>query len=265
MSMAPSAMSDLGARHRDVTGAVVEGVMTGRPVIAVVNAPGLACKPVVDAAVIALEQYRSRIVRVDHGSVVRLGPPVSALDHMAEEAEADAKSQTGAQSTADPVALLNQALKMLARHPSGEKRRLLVIEAAHLYQSQTLDQIVHLTTSGPPELPIQVLLAGEPTYWHGLQAPNCEETRRRMGVPLLVLPQWEPKQDVQVAGPTSNTSEVDQRATKRGHKLGRSGALLALLGAVLLICGVLWADLEVRSRFVARILEAIMYFRAMAS
>jgi hypothetical protein len=218
-----------------------------------VNGPGLSCKPLVDAAVIALAQQRWRIVRVDQASVTRLGPPVSALDQLVEQAEADATPQTGAEATPDALALVNQGLKMLARHPSGENGRLLVIEAAHLYQPQALDQVVRLTTMGPPELPIQVLLAGEPTYWHGLQVPNFQEMRQRIGVPLLVLPKWKPEQGLPIASPTSNASSVDQRATNHGIP-GRPWLLFALLGVMLIICGVLWADPDLRGRLLAPVL-----------
>jgi hypothetical protein len=256
LSMHPSATaaSVLPPGHRDLAGAIVEGFLAGRAVIAVISAPGAAYKPVIDAALGALAEQLTRIVRVEETSISRLGPSVSVMDQLSESATDDgAETGKGSDGSADPVAAINRGLEMLRRHSFGERRRLLVVESAHTLSPQALDQLTRLTMAGPPELPTQMLFVGAAIFWHQLQPAVFEETRRRIGVPLLVLPPSTTRGDALTATSISNPQTRDERQ-KRRTRFSRRGifAVLVLIGVAFMVCGLLLADRDLRNKLLAQ-------------
>ena len=128
--MHPSAtpISSLPSGHQDLARAIVDGLLAGRPIIAVIDVPGIASKPVIDAALSALEEQQTRIVRVEENSISVLGPPISAMDRLSEFAAADAQNTNGRNASPDFVAQIKRALRVLGYRPFGERRRLLVVE-----------------------------------------------------------------------------------------------------------------------------------------
>jgi hypothetical protein len=220
-----TALSGHSGASQDLVGPVVDRLLGGRPVIALVNEPGLDCKPIVTAITDVLEAQLTRIVFVEENAVRRRGPVISALDQMAEAAEQESDELTGG-GPVDRASIVNRGLKMLTRHPSGEKRRLLVLESAHVYPPEMLDQLARLTGIGPPERRMQLLLVGDPLFWHTLQAPKFEEARLRIGVPFLALPS--------VGAAASAASPAPPPAPARRVQHARRAALAAvvLLGAI---------------------------------
>ncbi len=253
MHPSATAISNLPVGHQDLARAIVEGFLAGRSVIAVINGPDVTCKPVIDAVLRVLGDRLTRIVRVEETSLSRVGPPVPAIDQLSDAGEADARNAAGSDAPPDPPALINGGLRMLSRPPFGERRRLLVVEAAQTHPSEALEQLARMTLTGPPELPIQMLFVGDPTYWHRLQAAKFEDTRQRIGVPFMALPPGGSEGAPFTAPPSNNPSSV-QRPPQRIRRRGRALAVFILLGAVLGIYGVLQADTDLRDWLLAHIL-----------
>ena len=141
--MHPSAtpISSLPFGHQDLARAIVDGLLAGRPVMAVIDVPGIASKPVIDAALSALEEQQTRIVRVEENSISVLGPPISAMDRLSEFAAADAEGTNGRNASPDLVAQIKRGLRVLGYRPFGERRRLLVVELVQFVPPETIGRI----------------------------------------------------------------------------------------------------------------------------
>ena len=254
--MHPSAtpISSLPSGHQDLARAIVDGLLAGRPVIAVIDVPGIASKPVIDAALSALEEQQTRIVRVEENSISVLGPPISAMDQLSEFAAADAESTNGRNASPDLVAQIKRGLRVLGYRPFGERRRLLVVESVQFVPPETLEQLARLTIAGPPELPMQMLFVGDATYWHGLQAAKFEDARQRIGVPLIVLPATGSGEATVATAPASDTRSVNKRRTTGARRSGRALALIILVGIVFVVLGILLADSDLRHEVFPQIL-----------
>jgi hypothetical protein len=192
-------------------------------------------------------------VRIEEGSTSRLGPPIAAIDELLEGGEADAGDTTSGDAPAKPLSPIDLGLKMLGCRPSGERRRLLVIESAHLLSPDVFEQLARLTETGPPELPMQMLLVGDATYWHTLQAARFEHMRQRIGVPLMVLPSLELKGTSLTPSPPSVARSTDDQRARRVRRPGRAVAIVVLLAAVLSIIGVLQVNADLRNGLLAQI------------
>ena len=253
MHSSATAISNLPLGHQALAKAILEGFLVGRPFIAVINSPGVQDKLLVDAVLGALADKLTRIVRVEEGSASRLGPPIAAIDELFEGREADTGDVTSGEAPAKPPSPIDLGLKMIGCRPSGEQRRLLVIESVHLLSPDVFEQLARLTETGPPELPVQMLLVGDATYWHTLQAAKFERMRQRIGVPLMVLPSLElTDTTLTPAQPSVARSTGDQEA-RRVRRLRRAVVIVVLLAAVLSIIVVLQANADLRDGLLAQI------------
>lgn len=246
-------ISTLPLGHQDLARAIVEGFLAGRPVIAVINSPNVQDKPLIDAVLGALADKLTRIVRVEEESASRLGPPIAAIDQLFEGGEADTRDTTSGEAPAKPLSPIDLGLKMLGCRPSGERRRLLVIESVHLLSPVVFEQLARLTETGPPELPMQMLLVGDATYWHTLQAAKFEHMRQRIGVPLMVLPSLELKDTSLTPAPSSVARSTGDQEARRVRRPGRAVVIVVLLAAVLSIIGVLQVNADLRNGILAQI------------
>ncbi len=254
MSSAPAssaAISSLPSGQQDVVNALVDGFVAGRSVITVVSLPGVACKPIIEAALIALGEQRTRIARVEESSISFFGPPISAMDQLSVAAEAEAEDKARGDAAPDPVAVINRALKVLGCNPFGERRRLLVIKSIQALAPEALEELARLTMTGPPEIPTQMLFVGDAAYWHRLQAARFEETRRRIGIPFVVLQPTAPPKAAATMAVSSHPEPAKRRLTRSNRR--RLGlALLILIGTALGIVGLLKADPDLSNRLLAQ-------------
>jgi hypothetical protein len=253
MHPAATAISNLPLGHQDLAGAIVEGFLAGRPVIAVINSPGVQDKPLIDAVLGTLADRLTRVVRVEEGSASRLGPPIAAIDELLEGGEADTSDTTSGDVPAKPLSPVDLGLKMLGCRSSGERRRLLVIESVHLLSPDVFEQLARLAETGPPELPVQMLLVGDATYWHMLQAAKFEHMRQRIGVPLMVLPSLELTDTALTPAQPSVARSTGDQGTRRVRRPRRAVVIVVLLAAVLSIIGVLQANADLRDALLAQI------------
>ena len=255
LSVPPSATAvfSLPCGQQDVAKAIVDGFLAGRSVITVVNLPGVACKPIIEAALTSLGEQRTRIARVEESSISFFGPPISAMDQLSVASEADAENKTRSDAAPDPVAVINRALKVLGCNPFGEKRRLLVIESMQALAPEAVEELARLTMTGPPEIPTQMLFVGDAAYWHRLQAAKFEEIRRRIGIPLVVLPPTRPAKANSAAAASPNPGIAEEQPTgPRRRRL--TLAPVILVGAALGIFGLLKADPDLSNRLLAQML-----------
>lgn len=248
MHPSSSAISNLPLGQQDLARAIVEGFLTGRVAIAVISAPGVQSKPLMDAVLDVLADKLTRIVKVEETSMSRLGPPIATIDQLLEGGEVVASDMTGSDAPTKPLSPIDLGQKMLGCRPSGERRRLLVIETVHLLSSDAFEQLACLTEAGPPELPLQMLLLGDADYWYRLQGTKFENLRQRIGVPLMILPSLGSEETSITGTRLSNTQLLAQQQARRVRRPGRVWALIILLGAILIIFGLLRTDSELRDQ-----------------
>jgi hypothetical protein len=100
---------------------------------------------------------------------------------------------------------------------------------------------------------MQMLLVGDATYWHTLQAARFEHMRQRIGVPLMVLPSLGLKDTSLTPTPPSVARSTGDQEARRVRRPGRAVAIVILLAAVLSIIGVLQANADLRNGLLAQI------------